>query len=296
MKWWCALGTAGGRERRPSATKVTVRSGVTAEKRATHPGLRTCGGAPGETPSRATRDAPGRARTRATLGGAPNRGGRAGVREANAARGGPGKGPGGQRGGPGRRGLGRERGPRGPPGHGDTMAAEATILDRRPLSPRPPPGCARRDGGGREQRGWVPDGAPAAAPPPGAGVPGARAAGRGAGAADGGGWRARPRLTEALRACMAAATGAEAGTCLHFRFQAPLFPPPPPRPPAFPAARAQARDAGSRPREGPRPPVARAPGLPLENASLKFTTTPTAAARDGSAARSPRLSPKSSPS
>lgn len=31
-------------------------------------------------------------------------------------------------------------------------------------------------------------------------------------------------------------------------------PPPPPRPPAFPAARAQARDAGSRPREGPRPP------------------------------------------
>lgn len=63
---------------------------------------------------------------------------------------------------------------------------------------------------------------------------------------------------------------------------------------AFPAARAQARDAGSRPCGGP--PAARAPGLPLRNAWLESVPRgPSAAARDSSAALSSRLFPEMLP-
>lgn len=62
-----------------------------------------------------------------------------------------------------------------------------------PRSPCSPPRLALRKG--PRPRDRAPDRAPAARTPPGRGVSGARAAGRGGARADGGGWRARPKLT-----------------------------------------------------------------------------------------------------
>lgn len=110
---------------------------------------------------------------------------------------------------------------------------------------------------GTEHSGAVRPASPGGRSAGGAGGIGGPRGGRSRGSADGGGWHPRPQLTEAPRACMAAAAGTEAGTRLHFRFQ----PSPPPAAVSHrPAARAQARGAGSPPR-GP-PPAARAPGLP----------------------------------
>lgn len=86
----------------------------------------------------------------------------------------------------------REGDPRATQEAGDTMAARASILDRRPRLPAPHRGSLRK---GRKRRHRAPDRAAAARPPPGRRVSGARAAGRGGAGADGGGWRARPQLT-----------------------------------------------------------------------------------------------------
>lgn len=159
---------------------------------------------------------------------------------------------------------------------------ETTILDCHLLPPSPGLPAPRRDSRSERDQGHGTERPTEPQRPgrrPAEGYQGrARrdAAGRGRMAADGALGQSLPKR---LRARMAAATGTEAGSCLHFRSRA-LYPPPPSLglPLSWLSERRRAREVGAGPEAGSGrcggPPAVRAAGPPLRGARLGSRSRP----------------------